>query len=77
MTAAQVEAQAAMCGALVSLVVCLAVGHGLTPAGYFIAFGVLALMAARVVWLGWMIRFRSPLDILNDDLARQRARRQR
>mgnify|MGYP001619359573 CR=1 FL=1 len=71
MTAAQVEAQAAMCGALMALVVALAVGDGLTPAGYCIALGVVALMTARVLWLGWTIRFRGPLDVLNDDLARQ------
>ncbi len=33
--------------------------------------------AVRVVWQGWQVRFKSPVDILNDDLARQRARRRR
>lgn len=38
---------------------------------------VLLIAALRVVWLGWTIRFKSPLDIINEDLARQRARRRR
>lgn len=77
MTAASVEAERAVCGAVMTFMVALAVADGLTPTGYLMAFGFVALMAARVLWLGWLIRFRSPLDSLNDDLARQRARRQR
>lgn len=77
MTPASIEAELAVCGAVMTFMVALAVGNGLTPAGYLIAFGVVALMTARVLWLGWTIRFRSPLEILNDDLARQRGRRQR
>jgi hypothetical protein len=44
---------------------------------WWIVTVALVAQAGRIVWLGWRIRFRSPLDITNDDLARQRARRRR
>lgn len=49
----------------------------MTLEGLLFTFAVMAIVALRWVWLAWTIRFRGPLDILNDDLARQRARRQR
>lgn len=33
--------------------------------------------ALHIVWLGSRIGFRSPLDIVNDEMRRQRERRQR
>jgi hypothetical protein len=38
-------------------------------------FGVVC--AIHIVWLGARIGFRSPLDIVNDEMKRQRERRQR
>jgi len=40
-------------------------------------FLLVVALAARVLWLTVRWARRSPIDILNDDLARQRARRQR
>ena len=41
------------------------------------ALAVLLVLALRIAWLIWSIRFKRPLDIINADLARQRARRRR
>lgn len=45
---------------------------------WLLALSLVALAyALYVVWQGWQIRFKSPVQILNEDLARQRARRRR
>lgn len=38
---------------------------------------ILLIAALRVVWLAWTIRFKSPIELLNDEMERQRARRRR
>ncbi len=42
-----------------------------------LVFALVLAQAARVVWLTVSWSRRSPIDVLNDDLARARARRRR
>lgn len=43
-----------------------------------LAFALLGLVwSLRLAWCMWRIGFKSPIDLLNDELARERDRRRR